>query len=78
MLTYNGGPASDGGYVKPHLSPHLNGMIPLGGNVGMLDGHVEWRNLTNMLPRAATVLGAFLLLVSGRFPALAPYCTTIL
>jgi len=51
MLTYNW-TSINGGYVKPHLSPHLNGMIPLGGNVGMLDGHVEWRNLTNMLPRA--------------------------
>jgi prepilin-type processing-associated H-X9-DG protein len=27
-------------------------LIPLGGNVGMLDGHVEWRDFTNMLPRA--------------------------
>jgi prepilin-type processing-associated H-X9-DG protein len=32
----------------------LNGLIPLGGNVGMLDGHVEWRNFTNMLPRAGS------------------------
>ncbi len=51
MLTYNWVDVP-GGYIKHHLSPHLNGSIPLGGNVGMLDGHVEWRNLTNMLPRA--------------------------
>jgi len=51
MLTYNWTSIA-GGYMKPHLSPHLNGLIPLGGNIGMLDGHVEWRNLTNMLPRA--------------------------
>ena len=51
MLTYNW-TSIPGGYIKPHLSAHLNGSIPLGGNVGMLDGHVEWRNLTNMLPRA--------------------------
>jgi prepilin-type processing-associated H-X9-DG protein len=51
MLTYNWFYIY-GGYFIPHLSPHLNGLIPLGGNVGMLDGHVEWRNLTNMLPRA--------------------------
>jgi prepilin-type processing-associated H-X9-DG protein len=51
MLTYNWFNIN-GGYTKPHLSPHLNGMFPLGGNVGMLDGHVEWRAFTNMLPRA--------------------------
>jgi len=51
MLTYNWVDVP-GGYIKHHLSPHLNGSIPLGGNVGMLDGHVEWRNFTNMLPRA--------------------------
>ena len=56
MLTYNWVDI-DGGYtvngqVKPHLCPHLNGNIPLGGNAGMLDGHVEWRNFTNMVPRA--------------------------
>ncbi|MGA2658731.1 MAG: prepilin-type N-terminal cleavage/methylation domain-containing protein [Verrucomicrobiota bacterium] len=32
-----------GGYSKPHTSPHLKGLIPAGGNQGMLDGHVEWR-----------------------------------
>jgi prepilin-type processing-associated H-X9-DG protein len=54
MLTYdwvyipNGGPFVPG----PGISAHLNGAIPLGGNVGMLDGHVEWRNFTNMVPRA--------------------------
>jgi prepilin-type processing-associated H-X9-DG protein len=36
----------------------MNGSIPPGGNVGMLDGHVEWRNLTNMLPRAGNGGGA--------------------
>jgi prepilin-type processing-associated H-X9-DG protein len=51
MLTYNW-VVVPGGYTKHHLSPHLNGSIPLGGNVGMLDGHVEWRNFTDMLPRA--------------------------
>lgn len=32
-----------GGYTKHHLSPHLNGTMPSGGNLGMMDGHVEWR-----------------------------------
>jgi len=40
-----------GGYPKPHLSPHLNGKIPQGGNVSMLDGHVEWRKFSDMHPR---------------------------
>ena len=34
-----------------HSTAHLNGRIPLGGNVGMLDGHVEWRKFAYMLPR---------------------------
>jgi prepilin-type processing-associated H-X9-DG protein len=37
---------------KPAISAHLNGNVPLGANVGMLDGHVQWQPLTNMLPRA--------------------------
>ncbi len=40
-----------GGYAKPHTSPHLNGKIPSGGNLGMLDGHVEWRRFQQMYPR---------------------------
>jgi prepilin-type N-terminal cleavage/methylation domain-containing protein len=31
------------GVTKPHLSPHLKGNIPAGGNVGFKDGHVIWR-----------------------------------
>jgi prepilin-type processing-associated H-X9-DG protein len=53
MLTYDW-VEIEGGYAKPHLSAHLNGTIPLGGNVGMLDGHVEWRNFKDMLPRASS------------------------
>jgi len=41
----------DGGYPKHHLSAHMNGAVPLGGNVGMLDGHVGWISFTVMLPR---------------------------
>jgi len=40
-----------GGYLKPHLSPHLNGRLPAGGNLAMLDGHVEWRDFDQMLSR---------------------------
>jgi prepilin-type N-terminal cleavage/methylation domain-containing protein/prepilin-type processing-associated H-X9-DG protein len=40
-----------GGYRKPHTSPHLNGSVPSGGNLGMLDGHVEWRKFPLMHPR---------------------------
>jgi len=40
-----------GGYSKPHLAAHLGGSIPIGGNVAMLDGHVEWRRFVKMLPR---------------------------
>ena len=37
-----------GGWSKPHRTPHLNGLIPLGGNVAMLDGHSEWRKFQTM------------------------------
>ncbi len=40
-----------GGFYKPHLSAHLEGRYPVGGNVGMVDGHVEWRKFDDMLPR---------------------------
>ena len=42
-----------GGFAGPaHLSPHLSGRIPTGGNLGMLDGHVEWRKFTDMHARS--------------------------
>jgi prepilin-type N-terminal cleavage/methylation domain-containing protein/prepilin-type processing-associated H-X9-DG protein len=31
------------GVAVPHLSPHLSGARPTGGNLLMMDGHVEWR-----------------------------------
>jgi prepilin-type N-terminal cleavage/methylation domain-containing protein/prepilin-type processing-associated H-X9-DG protein len=31
-----------------HQSPHLNGKMPAGGNLCMLDGHVEWRKFFSM------------------------------
>ena len=40
-----------GGYDKPHITAHLNGKVPLGGNLGMLDGHVEWRKFDKMKVR---------------------------
>lgn len=43
-----------GGYSVPHISPHLNGLNPAGGNVGMLDGHVQWRKFSNMDERCPT------------------------
>jgi prepilin-type N-terminal cleavage/methylation domain-containing protein len=35
----------------PHSSPHLNGSIPAGGNLLMLDMHVEWRKFQSMTVR---------------------------
>ncbi len=32
-------------------TPHMAGIVPAGGNIGMLDGHVEWRPFSNMIPR---------------------------
>jgi prepilin-type N-terminal cleavage/methylation domain-containing protein/prepilin-type processing-associated H-X9-DG protein len=45
----------DGGYYKPHISAHMaNATIPEGGNIGMIDGHVEWRPFKQMICRDAT------------------------
>jgi prepilin-type N-terminal cleavage/methylation domain-containing protein/prepilin-type processing-associated H-X9-DG protein len=48
----------DGGFkvagtLKSHLSAHLQGKIPKGGNVGMIDGHAEWRPFNQMRARTA-------------------------
>ncbi len=42
-----------GGYIVPFTSPHLAGSLPAGGNVAMLDGHVEWRTSSQIVPRTA-------------------------
>jgi type II secretory pathway pseudopilin PulG len=39
------------GVVYPHVSPHLKGAVPVGGNLGFKDGHVEWRKFELMTPR---------------------------
>jgi prepilin-type N-terminal cleavage/methylation domain-containing protein/prepilin-type processing-associated H-X9-DG protein len=41
-----------GSFAKRHLSAHLKGNVPGGGNLGMLDGHVEWRKFERMTVRA--------------------------
>lgn len=46
-FTYNG-------LSYPHTSPHLNGNVPAGGNLGFKDGHVEWRDFTFMTPRTTS------------------------
>jgi len=39
--------------TKPFTSAHmLNSRLPAGGNLGMLDGHVEWRPFQQFIPRA--------------------------
>lgn len=41
-----------GGFAVPHLSPHLNGKLPAGGNLAFKDGHVAWRPFAEMSLRA--------------------------
>jgi len=38
--------------IYPHTSPHLNGKLPAGANVGFKDSHVEWRQFQFMSERA--------------------------
>ena len=46
-----------GSYPKHHLSAHVgNGGVPIGGNLGMLDGHAEWRKFEKMHVRASGIL----------------------
>ncbi len=50
--TYNW-TAIQGNYSKKFTSAHLPGTsIPLGANIGMLDGHVEWHKFPLLTPRA--------------------------
>jgi prepilin-type N-terminal cleavage/methylation domain-containing protein len=46
----------NGAYVKPHRTAHVNGTYPSGGNLGMLDGHIEWRRFQDMYPRTDETL----------------------
>jgi len=41
-----------GSYGKHHITAHMNGNVPRGGNLAMLDGHVEWRKFQRMNVRA--------------------------
>jgi prepilin-type N-terminal cleavage/methylation domain-containing protein/prepilin-type processing-associated H-X9-DG protein len=41
------------GIYRPHRTSHLKGKLPSGGNLAMLDGHVEWRRFSEALPRRA-------------------------
>jgi prepilin-type N-terminal cleavage/methylation domain-containing protein/prepilin-type processing-associated H-X9-DG protein len=46
---------TDGGYYKGHISAHLeSGTVPVGANLGMLDGHVEWRAFQQMICRTTS------------------------
>jgi prepilin-type N-terminal cleavage/methylation domain-containing protein len=42
-----------GSYPKHHLSPHMKGAVPAGGNIGFLDGHGQWRRFDIMHLRAS-------------------------
>jgi hypothetical protein len=48
-----------GGYRVHHLSPHLQGSLPAGGNVGYLDTHVAWKKFKLMELRTAGAAPSF-------------------
>jgi prepilin-type processing-associated H-X9-DG protein len=57
IITHPGTPnyvLVQGAYKVPHLCPHVDGFVPAGGNVGMLDGHVEWRSFGQMQQRTTS------------------------
>lgn len=49
--TRNNYTAVMGGWVKPHQTSHLDGKMPAGGNLLMLDGHGEWHKFPSMVIR---------------------------
>jgi prepilin-type N-terminal cleavage/methylation domain-containing protein/prepilin-type processing-associated H-X9-DG protein len=59
-MKYSGGyhwtDIDSGSYPKHHLSPHMKGNLPAGGNICMLDGHVQWRRFELMTIRASGTL----------------------
>ncbi|MGA2177359.1 MAG: prepilin-type N-terminal cleavage/methylation domain-containing protein [Verrucomicrobiota bacterium] len=46
-----------GGYFVHHTTGHLSKNLPAGGNVTMLDGHVEWRQFKFMIRRTDKLTG---------------------
>jgi prepilin-type N-terminal cleavage/methylation domain-containing protein len=47
------------GMIYPHVSPHLKGNVPAGGNLGFKDGHVDWRSFQMMVPRTGNNMPYF-------------------
>jgi prepilin-type N-terminal cleavage/methylation domain-containing protein/prepilin-type processing-associated H-X9-DG protein len=56
--TYHYTDIDTGSFAKHHLSPHMKGAVPSGGNIGMLDGHVQWRRFADMHVRASGTIWA--------------------
>ncbi len=54
-----GGLATPTGGAFQHRTSHLNRNMPRGGNLGMLDGHAEWRRFQFMLPRTTPGIPTF-------------------
>jgi prepilin-type N-terminal cleavage/methylation domain-containing protein/prepilin-type processing-associated H-X9-DG protein len=50
-INITGGLFNPDGTKFQHRTAHLKGNVPRGGNIGMLDGHVEWRKFELMQPR---------------------------
>jgi prepilin-type N-terminal cleavage/methylation domain-containing protein/prepilin-type processing-associated H-X9-DG protein len=46
-----------GGYSVHHTTGHLSKNLPAGGNVSMLDGHVQWRQFQLMIRRTDKLTG---------------------
>jgi len=46
-----GGLTAPTGGLFQHRTAHMAKALPVGGNQGMLDGHVEWRKFQYFLPR---------------------------
>jgi len=40
-----------GGWDELHNTPHMDKLLPSGGNAAMMDGHVEWQRFGKMIPR---------------------------
>ena len=48
-----GGGFQQGGQTFTHVSAHLKGNMPIGGNIAYKDAHVDWRKFRFMIPRSS-------------------------
>jgi prepilin-type processing-associated H-X9-DG protein len=52
--------------ARPQKTNHLNGFDPVGGNVGFLDGHGEWRRFDPEIDQDGVAVARYRLSTSAK------------